>query len=109
GLPQRAIGDSAWRYQQQVEAGDTVVVGVNRFTSDEPPPVIETPDFGALATEQIARLTAVRRQRDQAAVTTALAAIRHAADGTEPLMPPIVSAVRARATLGEISDVLREA
>jgi methylmalonyl-CoA mutase N-terminal domain/subunit len=71
--------------------------------------VIETPDFAALATTQIAALDAVRVARDGAVVATTLAAVREAAVGTTPLMPAIIDAVRARATLGEISDVLREA
>jgi len=108
GIPQQAIADSAWRFQQQVEAGETVIVGVNRFATDEPPPDLETPDFSALEAEQVERLQAARARRDGTAVVTALATVREAAAGATPLMPPIIEAVRARATLGEISDVLRE-
>ena len=108
GIPQQAIADSAWRFQQQVEAGETVIVGVNRFATDEPPPDLETPDFSALEAEQVERLRAARARRDGAAVAAALATVREAAAGATPMMPPIIEAVRARATLGEISDVLRE-
>jgi len=108
GWFQQQIADSAWRYQQAVEDGTVTVVGVNRFTDGSPPPVIETPDFAALATVQAAALEAVRATRDGAAVTAALAAVREAATGTTPLMPLIITAVRVRATLGEISDALRE-
>jgi methylmalonyl-CoA mutase N-terminal domain/subunit len=84
-----------------------VVVGVNRFTDDSPPPRIETPDFSALEADQKARLAAVKQRRDAAPVSSSLSALRQAAEGSSPLMPPILSAVRARATLGEISDTLR--
>ena len=83
------------------------MVGVNRFTDDSPPLSIETPDFSALEADQKARLAAARQRRDPAGVTATLDALRAAAEGTAPLMPPILDAVRARATLGEISDTLR--
>ena len=81
---------------------------MNRFTEDSPPPAIETPDFSALEARQRARLAEARRRRDADAVTRALADLRAAAAGSTPLMPPILAAVRARGTLGEISDTLRE-
>ena len=83
------------------------MVGVNRFTDAEPPPVIAMPNFAELADRQRARLAAVRAARNAARVESALAAVREAARKPEPLMPAIVDAVRSRATLGEISDVLR--
>lgn len=108
GIPQRAIAESAWIYQQAVESGAVTVVGVNRYQSDEAPMAIELPDFTALAADQTTRLGAVRAHRDAKVVTRSLEAIREVAIGTGPLMPPIIEAVRARATLGEISDVFRE-
>jgi methylmalonyl-CoA mutase N-terminal domain/subunit len=105
---QEAIARSAYEIQKAQESGELVVVGVNRFTDDSPPPTIETPDFSALEALQKARLAETRRRRDTRAAQDALAALRSAAGGTTPLMPPIVAAVRARATLGEISDALRE-
>ena len=108
GFFQEAIARSAYELQKAQESGDRVVVGVNRFTDDSPPPAIETPDFSALEARQRARLAEVRRRRDSGGVHAALAALRAAAAGTTPLMPPIIEAVRARATLGEISDTLRE-
>ncbi len=107
GFFQEAIARSAWELQQRQESGDQVVVGVNRFTDDSPSPKIETPDFSALESDQKARLAAVKQRRDAAAVTSALSALRIAAERSDPLMPPILDAVRARATLGEISDTLR--
>jgi methylmalonyl-CoA mutase N-terminal domain/subunit len=108
GFFQDAIARSAYEHQKAVESGERVVVGVNRFTDDSPPPAIETPDFSALEARQRSRLAAARARRDTAAVSSTLTALRAAAAGTTPLMPPILAAVRARATLGEISDALRE-
>jgi methylmalonyl-CoA mutase N-terminal domain/subunit len=109
GYFQEAIARSAWRLQQAQEKGEQVVVGVNRFTDDSPPPAIPRPDYSALAARQIARLREVKARRDGEQVKASLAAIDQAARGTGPLMPSIIEAVRARATLGEISDTLRAA
>jgi methylmalonyl-CoA mutase N-terminal domain/subunit len=107
GFFQEAIARSAYEVQQAQEAGKRTVVGVNRFIDDSPPMSIETPDFSALEAEQRKRLAAVKRGRDAKMVSAALDTITKAASGTVPLMPPIIIAVRARATLGEISDTLR--
>ena len=107
GFFQERIAESAWALQQAQESGELVIVGVNRFTDASPPPALALPDFAALAERQRARLAATRARRDAEAVATALAAMRAAATGTDPLMPPVIAAVRARATLGEISDALR--
>ncbi|HEY8257960.1 MAG TPA: methylmalonyl-CoA mutase family protein [Gemmatimonadales bacterium] len=108
GFFQEAIARSAYALQQAQESGQMVVVGVNRFADGSPPPVIEAPDFSALERAQRERLAEVKRVRDGSAVAQRLTALKHAAAGTTPLMPPILEAVRARATLGEISDALRE-
>jgi methylmalonyl-CoA mutase N-terminal domain/subunit len=119
GFFQEEIARSAYAHQLRVESGDTVVVGVNRFGDDEPPPSIPTPDFSSLERAQVERVAQVRATRDAARIGAALAAIREAAaaygaDTTSarqpltPLMPLIVEAVRARGTVGEISDTLRE-
>jgi methylmalonyl-CoA mutase N-terminal domain/subunit len=107
GFFQEAIARSAYELQKRQESGETVVVGVNRFTDDTAPLRIETPDFSALESDQRARLDEVRRRRDGGAVARVLDDVRAAAAGEEGLMPPILAAVRARATLGEISDALR--
>jgi methylmalonyl-CoA mutase N-terminal domain/subunit len=108
GFFQEAIARSAYEIQKAQESGELVVVGVNRFVDDSAPPALETPDFSALEAQQKARLAEARRRREPAGVTRALDALRAAAAGSSPLMPPMVDAVRARATLGEISDALRE-
>ncbi|HET8649353.1 MAG TPA: methylmalonyl-CoA mutase family protein [Gemmatimonadales bacterium] len=107
GFFQEEIARSAYAIQRAQEAGELTVVGVNRFTDDSPPPVIETPDFSALAERQRERLAAARAARDGAAVAGAIARLEAAAATSEPLMPLIVEAVRVRATVGEISDAFR--
>ncbi len=108
GYFQEAIARSAYEQQQRVEAGDEVVVGVNRFADGQPIPSVPAPDYSALAEGQRRRLAAVRAKRDGGNVTRALGRLQAAAqDAATPLMAPILDAVRARATIGEMSDVLR--
>jgi methylmalonyl-CoA mutase, N-terminal domain len=107
GFFQEAIAQSAYELQKAQESGERVVVGVNRFTDDTAPTPIETPDFSALEKEQRERLSAIRRSRNPADVTAALEAVSRAASATTPLLPLMITAVRCRATLGEISDALR--
>jgi methylmalonyl-CoA mutase N-terminal domain/subunit len=92
-----------------VEAGDTVIVGVNRFADDDGPLSIPAPDYSALEKEQVKSVKKVRKTRDAAEVKRALGALRDASAATSTntrLMPLIVDAVRARATVGEISETL---
>ena len=107
GFFQDAIARSAYDLQKAQEAGERVVVGVNRFTDDSPALPIETPDYSALEAEQRSRLAEVKRGRDAAAVGMTLEEVQQAAGNAAPLMPRIIDAVRARVTLGEISDTLR--
>lgn len=107
GFFQKRIAESAYALQKAVEAGDVVIVGVNRFTADERPPRIDLPDYAGLETRQKEKLGRARAARDAATVGSALGALEAAAGGTERLMPAIVEAVRARATIGEISEALR--
>jgi methylmalonyl-CoA mutase N-terminal domain/subunit len=109
GFFQKRIGESAWALQKAVEAGEVVVVGVNRFAAEEPPARIEIPNYLELEARQKAGLTAARARRDPVAVAAVLASLKRVAEGSGVLMPPIVDAVRARATIGEISDTLRVA
>ncbi len=109
GWFQEAIARSAWAQQQAVERGDQVIVGVNRFADDQPVPVLAMPDYSALAARQTARLAEARARRDAAVVADRLATLDRAARGDDPLLPPIIEAVRARVTLGEISDTFRRA
>jgi methylmalonyl-CoA mutase, N-terminal domain len=117
GFFQEEIGRSAYEYQLAVERGATTVVGVNRFADESAPPDIPTPDYSALAREQVSRLAAVRAKRDEDAVRRTRAALgevarAYASDDIRarpPLMPRVVDAVRARASVGEISDTLSAA
>jgi methylmalonyl-CoA mutase N-terminal domain/subunit len=110
GFPQREIADSAYRYQQEIDSRQRVLVGVNDFLqgNDEP---IEIPIHAITLESQerhLSRLRRVRRERDQALCATALERFENAArDGRDNLMPYIVDAVRAYATLGEMCNVLR--
>jgi methylmalonyl-CoA mutase N-terminal domain/subunit len=108
GFPQREIERRAFEHQRAVETGARVVVGVNRFGGDAPAPAppLYRPDL-ALEAAQVARLQALRARRDAAGVRAALADLSSAAAGTGNLFPPLLAAVKARATLGEIADVLR--
>lgn len=109
GFFQTEIARSAYEHQLRVEAGETVIVGVNRFADDEGPLSIPAPDYSALEAEQVASVKRVREKRDGAKVKGALAALRDTAaapSSRQQLMPLIVDAVRARATVGEISDTL---
>ena len=114
---QDEIARSAYEFQLRVERGDTVIVGVNKFTDGVVSPVIPSPDYSALEREQVARLRAVRAARDAKAVDEALeglarAAPSYASEGAgvrAQLMPLVIDAVRARASVGEVSDVLRAA
>jgi methylmalonyl-CoA mutase, N-terminal domain len=108
GVFQDAIARSAYAAQRAVEAGDTVVVGVNRYADDAEAPSVPAPDYSALAAAQRRRVTTSRETRDPARVRATLAALEGAARDTgRPLLESILDAVRARATVGEISDVLR--
>ena len=108
GWVKRQIQDVAFERQQEIESGDRVVVGVNEFQVDEDPHVdVEEVDEDDEA-RQVDRLDAVKDERDDDAVEAALGAVGDAAAGDDNVVPPIVDAVKAYATVGEISDVLRE-
>ncbi len=107
GFYQDEIAEAAFRIQQGIESGERVVVGVNGFEDPEEQPVrIQTIGQEEVA-RQVERLRALRASRDQGAVDRALEEVEAAARGTANLLPPMKVALRARATLGEVSDVLR--
>ncbi|HEY7193345.1 MAG TPA: methylmalonyl-CoA mutase family protein [Gemmatimonadales bacterium] len=110
GYFQDAIARSAYEQQREIEAGKRVVVGVNEYVTGEPLPPIPAPDYSKLAEAQRKRVAELRRTRDGGRVKRALGALEAVArQAAAPLMESILDAVRARATLGEISDVLRAA
>ena len=110
GYYQGKIAEESYRFEKEVESGERVVVGVNKYRTDEAPATgFFRVDNRALEQSQVAQLQQLRGRRDGAAVTAALEALRKAAvEETTDLMPPILAAVRAYATLGEISGVMRD-
>ena len=108
GFYQDEIHESAFRIQRAIESEERIVVGVNRFV-DKDEEAMELLQVSAADTDkQIERVGALRASRDGAAVTAGLARVKAAAEGTGNLLPPMKAALRSRATLGEVSDVLRE-
>ncbi len=108
GFMQREIAEAAFRFQQEVDRGERTIVGVNDYVSDESVaiPILKMDPQGYA--RQVARLERVRSGRDGDAVEKSLARLRDAARGADNLMYPILDAVNAYATLGEITDVFRE-
>jgi methylmalonyl-CoA mutase, N-terminal domain len=121
GFIQREIQESAYRAQVAIDSGEAVVVGVNRFREEEPPGVAFAGDgrdrdprtlFSVdpeVERTQIERVRAVRASRDASACSRCLGAVTDAAHGGSNLVPPIIDAVEARATVGEIADAMRSA
>jgi methylmalonyl-CoA mutase, N-terminal domain len=104
---QREIQESAYRYQQDVESKARIVVGVNEFVMDEPPPTGLFQVDPAVGRAMAERLERLRRTRDAGDAARALEAVDRAARGSDNLIPIILDAVRAQVTLGEICDALR--
>ena len=108
GYQKSEIERSAYDLAKEIDAGERIVVGVNRYQQgpDPQPDLLRIDE--QIRVDQIARTDAVKAARDQAAVEAALAAVRDAAKGTDNLLPPMRSALKARATLQEVCDVLRD-
>ena len=108
GWMQNQIAEASWRYQQRVDQGDEVVVGVNDFQEggDQPQTIFSVDR--RLVDEQLGRLEHHRRERDPEAVASAIAGLKAACEGDDNLLPPLLDAVRAYATLGEICGAMRE-
>jgi len=107
GYIQREIHESAYRHQLELEAGKRIVVGVNRYASEQPSPMSILRIDPENTRRQIERLQAVRRERDQGRASIALRHLEEAARGNENTMPYFVDCVEAYCTVGEICDVLR--
>jgi methylmalonyl-CoA mutase N-terminal domain/subunit len=109
GFPQREIADAAFRYQQQLETGERVIVGVNVYEdsvdSTPPPTLVIDPN---IERDQVARVRALREKRDNTSVQSRLDELKAAVRNGDNTMPPILDAVRARATEGEIIGALRD-
>ena len=109
GFQMREIGDAAFRHQQEVDSNRRIVVGVNEYVTEAPPVAGLLRVDPAVAAEQVARLNALRRQRDNTAVQTGLARLADAARAPDAsAIPPMMECVANYATLGEICGVLRQ-
>ncbi|MET9219372.1 methylmalonyl-CoA mutase [Streptomyces sp. NPDC088197] len=108
GFQKSEIERSAYRIALQTDSGERVVVGVNRYQLDEEEPYEPLRVDPAIEAQQAARLAALRAGRDQDAVDAALAALQKAAQGTDNVLYPMKEALRARATVGEVCNALRE-
>ena len=109
GFPQREIADSAYRFQRQLERGEKTIVGVNKFVTKDSVPIPVLKIDPAVERRQIERTKQVRKERDQARHLRAMQALQSACHTDQNLTPFVLEAVRSMATLGEISDVFREA
>src|SRR5947209_8067512 len=107
GYVQQEIQNAAYEYQQQVDRGEATVVGVNKFTVDEEKPIPIFQADEALERKQVERVRAVRARRDQQPWEAALKSVEEVARSRANLMPRILQAIEASATVGEISDTLR--
>jgi methylmalonyl-CoA mutase N-terminal domain/subunit len=108
GFVQREIEEAAFAYSQQVEAGERVIVGVNRYAEHEPEPIELHRLDPEAERRQLGRTARVRAERDAEAAAAALEQVREAARGAENLLPFLREALRVRCTVGEICNVLRE-
>jgi methylmalonyl-CoA mutase N-terminal domain/subunit len=105
---QQEIQNAAYEYQQQVDRNEAVVVGVNRFTVEEEKPIPTLHIDESLERKQVERLRALRVRRDAQPWADSLKKVEDAARSGANLMPQIVTAVEAYATVGEISDTMRK-
>ena len=109
GYPQKEIAEAAYRYQQQLDRGEKVMVGVNKYQLDREPPIETLRISPEVERSQVQRVRARKQAREGARVRAALHAVKAAASDGTNLMPPIIEAVKHDCTVGEISDVFRSA
>jgi methylmalonyl-CoA mutase N-terminal domain/subunit len=107
GYVQREIQKAAYEYQQSVERNERIIVGVNRYRTEDQEPIPILRIDPAVEQEQLERLRALRAHRDAARAAQGVAEVESRARSGENLMPAILSAVEAYATVGEISDAMR--
>jgi methylmalonyl-CoA mutase N-terminal domain/subunit len=108
GFIQGEIEQAAFRYQQEIESGERVLVGVNRYVEEESEPIELLRIDPEAERRQLERTARVRAERDAAETARTLEEVRRVARGNENLLPPMREALRARATVGEICGVLRD-
>uniref|UniRef100_A0A832A046 Methylmalonyl-CoA mutase n=1 Tax=Desulfacinum infernum TaxID=35837 RepID=A0A832A046_9BACT len=108
GYIQKEIQDSAYRFQKEIETGERVYVGINKYTMEEPEPTNLLKVDMKVGEIEAAKLKKLRAERDQATWKAALDRLREVSQSDENVMPAVIDAVKARATIGEICDVWRE-
>ena len=108
GYPQKEIADAAYRYQQQLDAKEKVIVGVNKYVMPEERPIDILKIDPAIEQRQVERVRKIKRERNQAEARAKLGCVQAAARNGENLMPPLIEAVKAYCTLGELADVYRD-
>jgi len=108
GYVQKEIANSAYTYQKEVENKERIIVGVNQFETDEPLVCDLLRVNAEVEKLQKKKIEKIKQERDSSRVDTALKTLKKTAEGTDNLIPPVVDAVKAYATLGEIADILRE-
>jgi methylmalonyl-CoA mutase N-terminal domain/subunit len=108
GFQKAEIEGAAYQVAREIDEGERVIVGVNRFTGDGEEPYEPLRVDPAIESEQVARLTRLRAERDNAAVGRGIAALKSAAESTDNVLFPLRDALRAGATLGEVCDALRD-
>jgi methylmalonyl-CoA mutase, N-terminal domain len=108
GYPQKEIAESAYRFQKEVEKKERIIVGVNDFQSEASEPIEILKIEEAVSRRQVERLTALKKSRNSGEVHRRIEAVRAACRDGSNLFPPILEAVKAYVTLGEISDVFRD-
>jgi methylmalonyl-CoA mutase, N-terminal domain len=108
GFPQGEIAQASYEYQKEIERGEQVIVGVNKFAEQDEQPIDVLQIDQSSEQKQIQRLDMLKRQRSASEVAKTLSALRRAAEGTENTMPYILDAVRAYATVGEVCGALKD-
>jgi methylmalonyl-CoA mutase N-terminal domain/subunit len=104
---QQRISDSAYKYQKDIESKEKIIVGVNEYISDENNKIPVFKIDASIQQAQIEKIKILKANRDQSLAVNSLAAITAAVNSGENIMPPVIAAIEANCTLGEISDVLR--
>jgi methylmalonyl-CoA mutase N-terminal domain/subunit len=108
GFPQREIADAAFHYQQQLDRGEKIIVGVNGYQVPEERPIEFLKIDPEVERRQVERVRRIKRERPQQTVREKLGRVHAAARNGDNLMPPVIDAVKAYCTVGEICDVFRE-
>ena len=108
GYPQHEIADSAFQFQRQVDSRERIIVGVNDFVEEDEPPIPTLTIHPEVEECQIERVKTLKSTRDAERASAAIEAVRQACRGEDNIVYPILEAVKAEVTLGEISDVFRD-